>query len=199
MIWLAKKLCSSKECLQVESWLWNGLHLIKSLLAVLFQIVLYNLLFVVHCAHPNYVSQLFFLSATSKVYLNNLLLDQPHLLLWSGDPLGGWGKGCWHSLPRLQQSLWCCFPQYSPEEAGSPWLGWVHNLLSKELSGRLSPESGGNEVTGWQPVMSVVPQRGSQHTWGKWCHLEGPWHIGEVGLCEPHEVQQSQVQGPVPG
>jgi len=31
------------------------------------------------------------------------------------------------------------------------------------------------------------------------CHPEGPGQAGEVGLCEPHEVQQGQVQGPTPG
>ncbi|KAK4831861.1 LOW QUALITY PROTEIN: hypothetical protein QYF61_019689 [Mycteria americana] len=30
-------------------------------------------------------------------------------------------------------------------------------------------------------------------------HPEGPGQAGEVGLCEPHEVQQGQVQGPSPG
>ena len=30
-------------------------------------------------------------------------------------------------------------------------------------------------------------------------HPEGPGQAGEVGLCEPHEVQQGQVQGPAPG
>jgi len=29
--------------------------------------------------------------------------------------------------------------------------------------------------------------------------VEGPGQAGEVGLCEPHEVQQGQVQGPTPG
>jgi len=31
------------------------------------------------------------------------------------------------------------------------------------------------------------------------CHSEGPGQAGEVGLCEPHEVLQGQVQGPAPG
>ena len=31
------------------------------------------------------------------------------------------------------------------------------------------------------------------------CHPEGPGQTGEVGLCEPHEVQHGQVQGPTPG
>jgi len=30
-------------------------------------------------------------------------------------------------------------------------------------------------------------------------HPEGPGQAGEVGLCEPHEVQQGQVQGLTPG
>jgi len=37
-----------------------------------------------------------------------VLLDQPDLLLWSSDQPGGWGEGCWQSLPRFQQSLWHC-------------------------------------------------------------------------------------------
>jgi len=36
-----------------------------------------------------------------------------------------------------------CLPQYSPGEAGSPWLGQVHSLLGNELAGGLGPESGG--------------------------------------------------------
>ena len=36
-----------------------------------------------------------------------------------------------------------CLPQYSPGEAGSPWLGQVHSLLGKELAGGMGPESGG--------------------------------------------------------
>ena len=28
------------------------------------------------------------------------------------------------------------------------------------------------------------------------CHPEGPGEAWEVGLCEPHELQQGQVQGP---
>ena len=31
------------------------------------------------------------------------------------------------------------------------------------------------------------------------CHPEGLGQAGEVGLCEPHEVQQGQVQGPTAG
>jgi len=31
------------------------------------------------------------------------------------------------------------------------------------------------------------------------CHLEGPGQAGEVGLGEPHEAQQGQVQGPTSG
>ena len=46
-------------------------------------------------------------------------------------------------LSRLQQSLWHCFPQYSPAEVGSPWLGQLHSWLGKELAGGLSSESGG--------------------------------------------------------
>ena len=34
-------------------------------------------------------------------------------------------------------------PQYSPAEAGSPWLGQIHSWLGKELAGGLGPESGG--------------------------------------------------------
>ena len=30
-------------------------------------------------------------------------------------------------------------------------------------------------------------------------HPEGPGQAGEVGLCEPHEVQRGRVQGPAPG
>lgn len=30
------------------------------------------------------------------------------------------------------------------------------------------------------------------------CHSEGPRQAAEVGPCEPHEVQQDQVQGPAP-
>jgi len=37
------------------------------------------------------------------------------------------------------------------------------------------------------------------HTRGKRCHPEGPGQAAEVGLCEPHEVQQGQVQGPALG
>jgi len=31
------------------------------------------------------------------------------------------------------------------------------------------------------------------------CHPEGPGQAQEVGLCEPHEVQQGEVQGPALG
>ena len=37
------------------------------------------------------------------------------------------------------------------------------------------------------------------HTGGKGCHPEGPGQASEVGPCEPHEVQQGQVQGPALG
>ncbi|KAJ7428318.1 hypothetical protein BTVI_00972 [Pitangus sulphuratus] len=30
-------------------------------------------------------------------------------------------------------------------------------------------------------------------------HSEGPGQDGEVGQCEPHEIQQGQMQGPTPG
>ena len=30
-------------------------------------------------------------------------------------------------------------------------------------------------------------------------HPEGPGQAQEMGLCEPHEVQQDQMQGPAPG
>jgi len=55
-----------------------------------------------------------------------ILLDQPHLILWSSDHPGGRGKGCWCGLPRLQPSLWHCLPQYFSGEAGSPWPGQLH-------------------------------------------------------------------------
>ena len=37
--------------------------------------------------------------------------------------------------------------------------------------------------------------------WDRCCslHPEGPGQAGEVGLCEHHEGQQGQVQGPAPG
>ena len=38
-----------------------------------------------------------------------------------------------------------------------------------------------------------------RHARGKGCHPEGPWQAWEVGLWEPHEVQQGQVRGPSPG
>ena len=34
---------------------------------------------------------------------------------------------------------------------------------------------------------------------GRMCHPEGPGQAGKVGPCEPHEVQQGQVQGPAHG
>lgn len=34
---------------------------------------------------------------------------------------------------------------------------------------------------------------------GRDCHPEGPGQDGEVGLRQPHGVQQGQMQGPVPG
>ena len=34
---------------------------------------------------------------------------------------------------------------------------------------------------------------------GTGCHPEGPEQPGEMGPCEPHEIQQSQVQGPASG
>jgi len=69
------------------------------------------------------------------VHERQVLPDQPHLLLWPSDLLGGWGKVCWHSQARLQQSLWQGLPWYSPGEGGSPWLGqvrfcWVKNWLN---------------------------------------------------------------------
>ena len=36
----------------------------------------------------------------------------------------------------------------------------------------------------------------SRHAWGMGCHPEGPGQAWEVGPCEPHGVQQGQVQGP---
>jgi len=39
----------------------------------------------------------------------------------------------------------------------------------------------------------------SWHAWGIGCHPEGPGQAQEVGLCEPHEVQQGQVQGAAHG
>jgi len=36
-------------------------------------------------------------------------------------------------------------------------------------------------------------------TGGMGCHPEGPGQGQEVGLSEPHEVQQGQVQGPARG
>ena len=34
---------------------------------------------------------------------------------------------------------------------------------------------------------------------GQHCHPEGHGQAGEVGLCEPHEVQHGQGQGPASG
>ena len=54
----------------------------------------------------------------------------------------------------------------------------------------------------------VHPQQGcrwhqaewcGQHSWGMGCHPEGPRQAWEVGLCEPLEVQQGQVEGPAHG
>lgn len=39
---------------------------------------------------------------------------------------------------------------------------------------------------------------GSWHFGGKAFHPEELWHARQVGLCEPHEVQQCEKQGPAP-
>lgn len=39
----------------------------------------------------------------------------------------------------------------------------------------------------------------SWHTGGTGYHPQGPGQAWEVGLCEPHEMQQVHVQGPAPG
>lgn len=39
----------------------------------------------------------------------------------------------------------------------------------------------------------------ADNTGGQGCHPKQPGWAKEVGLCEPHEVQQGHVQGPAPG
>lgn len=56
-------------CWQVETGLWNHLHLIRSLLTLLFRGFLHGLLFAEHLlAYPKYDSQQLFSSVTSKIY-----------------------------------------------------------------------------------------------------------------------------------
>lgn len=74
----------------------------------------------------------------------------------------------------------------------------------------------------WKPVMSSVPQASPEtfvqtgmtytfsKTWEnmklngalnntgeKWCHPQGPWSTWGIGLWEPNQAPQGQVQGPV--
>jgi len=48
--------------------------------------------------------------------------------------------------------------------------------------------------TGWgmKELRAALPRRAG-------CNPEGPGQAAEVGLCEPHEVQQGQGQAPAPG
>ena len=56
-------------------------------------------------------------------------------------------------------------PQYSPGEAGSSWLGQVHSLKGKGLSGGLGPESGGK----WNHIQLAIGH--------EWCSLGvGIWN-----------------------
>lgn len=77
-------------------------------------------------------------------FIRQILFQQPQLIhgmsgtivryslrCWVTIPPSGWGKVCGCSLPRLQQSLQLCFPQYLPGESVSPRLGQVYSSQSK--------------------------------------------------------------------
>jgi len=50
--------------------------------------------------------------------------------VWLDDQTGRQGKGCWCSLPRLQQSLWHGLLQYSPVQEVPGWGATRYGLVA---------------------------------------------------------------------
>jgi len=101
--------------------------------------------------------------AQSVDKVRSLMLPMPLEHAQHLQPLGP------HSLFLSAQRTMGCMPltkpltQYSPGEAGSPWLGQACSLLARELAWVLGPESGGE----WSWIRLVTSH--------EWCSPRG-WY-----------------------
>jgi len=85
---------------------------------------------------------------------------------------------------------------------------WMRSWLDGRTNGSMSrlrlvtsgvPLRSSSMTEQWDWVHPQQAEWCGRHAWGMGCHPEGPGQAWEGGVCEPHEVQQSQVQGPTPG
>ena len=117
-----------------------------------------------------------------------------------------------HTAVIVESNEWCLFVLY-----GWPHLGvrtrWQLIGLANDQAATKQDLLLGRKIKSQGTVMPcsllMVSSGDDKHQLWIWCwnllhhlhgcHPEGPWQAWEVGLCEPPEVQQGQVQGAAPG
>ena len=94
-------------------------------------------------------------------------------------------------ISRTQERVWEDLGAHT--NCGDQW--WVAFLRGRYGDQRcLTPLSATCTVGLSAPSASLpmTPSCVMQLTGGKGCHPQGPWQTGDVGPCEPHEVQQAK-------
>ena len=132
---------------------------------------------------------------------------------WNGPWPISWPLGKGHSMDwALMLHRWMDnsvdkeFAGQSHSKTCSQWLNVEVETSDKGHSLGISTGTSAVQHLYWQhgPCLTSVCRwhqavRCSWLVGGKGCHPEGPGQAWEVGLCETHNVQQGQVQGPAHG